>query len=384
MLPYRIYLIDQDGTSHDIHTGGDVSVENGRLVMELEQPGELSFEIRPYNPGYEHVKEDARQYVKVITQTNYVIWTGFIRFVDIRLGKIKYVKCIGSLGYLKDMPIINRKFWHDGNYLTRLTILNGMISDYNNDQENRSFKRFSSGSVIEKTGTTLLKIEKGTFPTYYEALKKITALWKIENGSDPHFYLTHNATTNFINIAYSRYSNRIEVDKTNVIDIKRDSKEYEFFTALMPYGYDDNKNVVTLRSFGDSKDYIAYNRAMPDSSGLNLVERYGLIVKAEQSMFDPVESKAQLMSDYNKHYQSLYDEMLESLQCFTIKMIDNHITDIADNVYVLPCARVDIKFDEFGYIPSGALIRKVSVNLDKPLEITVNTGIQPDNRLSKM
>lgn len=261
----------------------------------------INFTILKNNPGYSLLNELTTSMLITDVRDGSGMFDGRLLKITEKMDSnglfYKEVMAEGSLNYLVDTK--TRRYTYE--LKTPTYILTDLLTKHNSKVG--SNKQILLGN-IEITNATTISV------SYQSTL---SAIQLIKSKLGGHFKIRLHGGLRYLDYFNTINSNiRIQLGE-NMNDMLIENDITEMGTRLIPIGKDD----VTIESVNNGVDYIDNSTA---------INKYGLIEKIVEyrDIEDPVQLKAQILNDLNKHSQP--KQMLES-SAFDLSVLSNTSSD---------------------------------------------------------
>lgn len=238
--------------------------ENAKLTkatldLELGKTGSFEFTIYPNHPGYDNIVQ--MQTIVTVSKNYRQIYSG--RVLNIKYGFYgeKQVSCEGELAFLLDSMIpphtYSGSFTGYFDYILAVhTTL--MDADHQFLRGNVTVAEFSPFTVTEteyKSAYDLLMSHMVTADDYLQV--------RYADGNKYLDLLSYNADISDVS------GQKIELGK-NILDIKRETKSEDMFSAIIPLGakLKDSEKLLDIKSVNGNLPYIINDAARVACGGL--------------------------------------------------------------------------------------------------------------------
>lgn len=275
---YHIYC-ETDGVKYELYnpmdTTGEQIVTDPVLILEVGKSGTLTFTIAANHPYKDKIKALSSEITVYSDAETEPIFAGRHIGDEKDFYNSGKVTCEGELSYLCDS--VQRPFTSTSN---GGPFLEECLTTHNAQVEAR--KQFTLGkvSVADPSGEVERKIE--TADTTMNVLK--SQLIEISAGNLRVRRENGVKYIDYLDIYGDENTQVIEFSK-NLIDMTRSSDPTQLFTALIPYGAEDDEgNRIDISSVNNGKDYLVDETA---------IKTYGYIWHSET--FDDCSDATQLL-----------------------------------------------------------------------------------------
>ena len=207
----------------------ELKVIGAKCNLEVNKTGSLTFQIAPTHPYYDKIKKHTSEIT--LYQDDRMLFCGRVLNDEITFDNIKNIECEGELSYFLDSVQRGKEYHLNGGTENVIeTYLQDVVAIHNSQVDER--KQFTVGLVnITDPNNYLYKISnyEDTLTTLTDKLLDTYGGYLVVRHSDGVRYLDYvNELTNVCN-------QTIEFGK-NIIDMTRQIKGEDIYTALIPLG----------------------------------------------------------------------------------------------------------------------------------------------------
>lgn len=288
----------------------ELSILSGKLSLELNKTGSLTFEVAPNHPTINKIHRLTS--VIRVYDDNTLLFSGRALSNDMDFTGCQTIACEGDMAYLLD-SIQRPKDYHN---LTPRTYLEDKLAQHNGQVELE--KQFQLGEVeIEK-----MNYDARSDNQYTNTLD--TIMDKLISSNGGYLRVRHEDTIRYLDYVkqYGDSTSQVIRFGENLLDLTQFLDASQLITALIPLGAtpedDPEGSKITIASVNDGKDYIYDEDA---------VARYGWIVGTQE--WSDVTAPANLKvkgEEYLKN--SIYQLLTLELSAIDLHMVDVHINRI--------------------------------------------------------
>lgn len=346
---YKI-IVSNSGTEYILHSSDDISGElnvlNPVLTLETGKSGELAFTVPPTNPN--------RDKIKTLTSDIIVYRNSEALFYGRAVGDEEdfynrgAVTCEGELSFLCDS--IQRPYEFSGN---AGPFIEACLKVHNSQVESRKQFKLGRVTVPDTSGDT--DRSNDTAESTMDVLK--TKLTDISGGN---LRVRHESGVKYLDYLSTYGDENVQVIRfaDNLIDFKKTNDPTKMFTALIPYGAEDEDgNRVTIKSVNNNIDYLVDQ---------NAVKEYGYIWASET--FEDVTEPKQLL----KKAKAYLAESTAIETTLEVKAIDLNLLD--DDIASLKLGCYTTIYSGPHSLDTKMLLNKMVLHLDDPSQDTITFG----------
>ena len=359
----------------------ELKVIGAKCSLEVNKTGSLTFQIAPTHPYYNKIKKHTSE-IKLY-QDDRVLFCGRVLNDELTFENIKNIECEGELSYFLDSIQRGRVYHLNGGSKNVIeTYLKSVVAIHNSQVDDS--KKFSVGIVnITDSNNYLYKISN-----YEDTLTTLTD--KLINTYGGYLQVRHSNGVRYLDYV-SELTNvcnqTIEFGK-NIIDMTRQIKGEDIYTALIPLGakkesnntgneetYEKRLTISSLENSVDGtikkvKDYIYDTEA---------VKRWGWIWKVQK--WDDVTQSSNLL----KKAKTKLKNSINSTLSIEMTAIDLHLLDVdVDRISVgdnIRCVSLPHNLD------TTLVVKSIEIDIDNPantkIKLVSPTGqMKPDKTIT--
>ena len=268
-----------------------------KLTMELNKAGSLEFTIPVSNNNYDVIQK--LKSILIVEQDGEEMWRGRTMTSESDFYKNKHMYNEGELAYLLDSKI--RPYCYSGSVSGYFKFL---INQHNEQVDD--FQRFSVGNVTvsDKDGNDYIVRDNKNYPDTFSEISD-----KLLNNLGGYLKIRREGDTRYLDYMAEPgdKSNQVIQFGVNLLDISEYINAEDVFTVLIPLGYQEQEERLTIKSVNGGKDYLE------DSTGIKL---FGRITKVQT--WDDVTLPENLKTKGNQYLKT----GIEMAVTLTIKAVD--------------------------------------------------------------
>lgn len=327
----------------------------GKLELEVNKAGSLSFSIPESNPHYGNIK--LMKSIIELYDDDKLLFRGRPYAPSLNLYKDNEIICEGELAFLNDT------YQEPFEYYGTVKELFTKIIEYHNSQVSAE-KRFKVGTIDVKNDTDSGNITRSDveYMTTWDFIKEKF----IESGLGGYLHIRHEDDGVYIDYLskLNFIGNQSITQCINLTDVSEEVSSEDLATVIVPLGArvkdadgNDTDEYLTIADINDGKIYLE------DKKG---IEEYGRIVKITKH--DDITNRSNLMRAGEADLGSAVGVVTTvTITAADLARAGYNVNPFAFGTYV------NVKIDNLG-IDDKMLIKKLSIDLLAPESNTITVG----------